>query len=146
VILDCQSGSADNSICPIKLLLILALILGNVSAKTIDEVLLDTQSHHHKTVVWKHPERLVFCAMASSGTALYLDKPADNHQLTQTLATVGPIAGFLTTVRSHDLRRGSARDIANLEEGIKGIHHPNSCSRSWPYECLILQRRYCCLR
>jgi len=124
VILDCQSDSADNSVCPIKLLLILALRLGNLSAKTIDEVLLDTQSRHDKTVVWKHPERPVFCAVASGGTALYLDKPAGNHQLAQTLATVGPIAGFLNTVRPHDLRRGSACDIVNLEEGIKGVTTP----------------------
>jgi hypothetical protein len=111
-------------VCPIKLLLILALRLGNVAAKTIGDVLVHAQSRRDKTVVWKHAERPVFCVLAGSGAALDLDKPAGNHQLTQTLATVGPIAGFLTPVRSHDLRRGSGRDIANLKEGVKGIATP----------------------
>jgi hypothetical protein len=40
------------------------------------------------------------------------------------LATVGPIAGFFIPIHSHNLRYSSGCDIANLEEGIKGIITP----------------------
>jgi hypothetical protein len=124
VVLDCLKGSNTNLVCPIKLLLILALRLGHVSGTTIYEILNNAQSRRDKTVVWTKPERPVFCAIESAGTALQQDKPAGNHQLTSILALAGPLAGFLTPIRSHDLRRGSARDLANLEEDIKGVATP----------------------
>lgn len=124
VTVDCVKGSENNVVCPIKLLLILALRLGQVSGTAIDEVLNKAQSRRDKTVVWTEPERPVFCAYESQGTALRQEKPAGNHQLTQTLALAGPLAGFLTPIRSHDLRRGSARDLANLDTEIKGVATP----------------------
>jgi hypothetical protein len=122
---DCVKGSDNNIVCPIKLLLILALRLGYVSGTTISEVLNNAQSRRDKTVVWTEPERPVFCAFGANGTALLQEKPAGNHQLTQTLALAGPLAGFLTPIRSHDLRRGSARDLANLDKEIKGVATPS---------------------
>jgi hypothetical protein len=72
-------------------------------------------------VRWVKGEQPVFCAIGGNGSALLSSKPAGNHQLTQTLASVGLMAGLLTPVRSHDLRRGSAKDLAHLGVRIKGI-------------------------
>jgi len=122
--MDCVKGSENNVVCPIRLLLVLALRLGHVSGTTIEEILNKAQSRRDKTVVWTEPERPVFCAYGPQGSALRQEKPAGNHQLTHTLALAGPLAGFLTPIRSHDLRRGSARDLANLDTEIKGVATP----------------------
>lgn len=63
----------------------------------------------------------MLCAFGPGSSRVLVDKPANNHQLSYTMAHAAPIAGFLTTkIRSHDLRRGAAQDAANLEGKIKG--------------------------
>ena len=99
----------------------MALRLGNVHAVTIDEVLRNAAARNDKTIQWVHPKRPVLCAFGSGISRVLVDKPANNHQLSNTMAHAAPIAGFLTaTIRSHDLRRGAAQDAANLESKIKG--------------------------
>jgi hypothetical protein len=110
----------NNVICPIKLLLILALRLGNVHAKTIDEVLWLTAQRRDKTVIWAHLTRPILCAFDHSGRSLKPDKPAGNHQLTHIMSEASQKAGFLARVVAHDLRVGAARDSANLNNPIKG--------------------------
>jgi hypothetical protein len=114
----------DNVVCPIKLLLILALRLGNVHARTIDEVLHLAAQRRDKTIHWVYPERPVLCAFGKIGASIQPDKPAGNHQLTHTMSEAGPKAGFLARIRGHDLRRGAARDTANLSHSIKGYATP----------------------
>ena len=116
-----MKDAANNVICPIKLLLIVALRLGNVQAVTIDEVLRNAAARNGKTIQWVHPKRPVLCAFGAGTSRVLADKPANSHQLSNTMAHAAPIAGFLTTtIRSHDLRRGAAQDAANLESKIKG--------------------------
>lgn len=68
----------DNLLCPPKLLLILALALrlGRVEGKPIDEVLSDTRARPNKTVVWVNGDAPVLCAFTSGGGFLILDQPA----------------------------------------------------------------------
>jgi hypothetical protein len=109
----------DNVIWPIKLLLILALRLVNVHAKTVDEVLQLASQRRDKTVIWAHPTRHVLCAFGSCGQRIEPDKPAGHHQLRHTMGEVGLKAGFLARILSHDLRGGTARDVANLDNPVK---------------------------
>jgi hypothetical protein len=113
--------AANNIICPIALLLIVALRLGNIQAVTVDEVLRNAAARNDKTIQWVHPKRPVLCAFGAGISRVLADKPANSHQLSNTMAHAAPIAGFLTTtIRSGDLRRGAAQDAANLESKIKG--------------------------
>ena len=105
----------DNVMCPIKLLLVLALRLGNVAATNIDDLLTSTQSCADKTIKWTHPERPVMCAIGRCGAKLDVDEPASSEQLTSILGQAGLAAGVLAKIRSHDIRRGAARDSAQLD-------------------------------
>jgi hypothetical protein len=98
------------------LLLITALRLGNVPEQSIDQLLEHTRARKNKTIVWSHPERPVLCAIGQIGATILVDKPAGNHQLTQTMEEAGLSAGLLSKTRAHDLRRGAAQDTANLEK------------------------------
>jgi hypothetical protein len=119
--LEALKDAANNIICPVRLLLIVALRLGGVHAITIDEVLRKAAARNDKTVQWVHPKRPVLCAFGGMGSRVLLETPANSHQLSHTMAHAAPIAGFLvTSIRSHDLRRGAAQDAANLERKIKG--------------------------
>lgn len=77
-----------------------------------------------KTIYWVYPKRPVLCAFGQMGASVQPYKPAGNHQLTHTMAEAGPKAGFLARTRAHDLRRGAARDTANLSHPIKGYATP----------------------
>lgn len=98
----------------VKLLLIVALRLGNVSGSTIDEVLDQARLRRDKTILWTHPERPIHCAYAPVGISVQVDKPAQPHQAGHTLAALSRMAGVLTKLRSHDIRRGAARDLSHL--------------------------------
>lgn len=110
----------DNVVCPIKLLLILALRLGNVNARTVDEVLQLAGQRRDRAVIWAHPRRPVLCAFSKGNGSIKSDTPAGNHQLSHTMNEAGLKAGFLARVLAHDLRAGTARDAANLRASIKG--------------------------
>lgn len=119
--LEALKDAANNIICPVRLLLIVALRLGGVQAVTIDEVLRKAAARNDKTVQWVHPKRPVLCAFGPGISRVLVEKPANSHQLSHTMAHAAPLAGFLTTsIRSHDLRRGAAQDTANLKSKIKG--------------------------
>ncbi|KAK9361349.1 hypothetical protein V1504DRAFT_475196 [Lipomyces starkeyi] len=124
VTLKTLKDNKDNTVCPIKLLLILALRLGNVHARTIDEVLHLAAERSDKTIHWVYPQRPVLCSFRGPGAFIQPDKPAGSKQLTQTMAEAGPKGGFLARIRPHDLRRGAARDAANLSHSIKGYATP----------------------
>lgn len=110
----------DNVVCPIKLLLILALRLGNVYARTIDEVLQQAAQRRDKAIIWAHPKRPVLCAFDMANRSVKPDTPAATHQLSHTMAEAGLKASFLTRVLAHDMRMGAARDVVNLKSPING--------------------------
>ncbi|UPX16703.1 uncharacterized protein EKO05_0007091 [Ascochyta rabiei] len=121
VLLKALPSPRDSLVCPIKLLLALALRLGNVPETCIEDLIKNTARRKNRTVLWSFPERSVHCAFGANGAAVTIDKAAGNHQLTQTMAQATLAAGLLTRLHAHDLRRGAARDTAHLEGKAKGI-------------------------
>lgn len=78
----------------------MALRLGNVQAKTIDEVLRLAAERCDRTIQGVHPKRHVLCAFGNVGSSVQPRKAAGNHQLTRTMAQATPKAGFLAKVRA----------------------------------------------
>jgi len=140
--LEALNDAANNAICPLKLLLIVALRLGNVQAVTVDEVLRTAAARNDKTIQWVHPRRPVLCAFGPGISRVLADKPANSHQLSHTMAHAAPIAGFLAaSIRSHDLRRGAAQDAANLKTKIKG-HATDAVAESLGHNDTKTTKRY----
>lgn len=120
--LKCLADTRNNIMCPIKLILILALRTGNLdSAQTLEEALDIARCRKSKTFTWKYPDRPIICSVVARGTALLVEKAANRTQVTKTIAEGGIVAGILGSLTSHDLRYGSARDTANLSKPIKGL-------------------------
>ena len=109
-------------LCPVKAIIIMALRFGNVkNANSIEELLLNTARRDDKTVQWKDPRRPILPSF-TSGHIVLLDKPASSRQFNATLAEVSVRAGIVARITGHDLRRGSAQDIAAA--AAKGIVPP----------------------
>jgi hypothetical protein len=120
VVLKALQSSSDSLMCPIKLFLTLALRLGNVAETSIEDLLMHTAQRNNRTVLWRFPKRPVLCALSSVGGSILVDKPAGNHQLSSIMSQATLAAGLLGQFRAHDLRRGAARDTANLSGKLKG--------------------------
>ncbi|KAG8533760.1 uncharacterized protein KY384_001501 [Bacidia gigantensis] len=116
----------NNVLCPINMILITALRQGNVFGTNIDEVLRLARKRRDKTSLWHHPERPVFCQMTNA-SLLAVDKPAYKNQFNRIVGRAGQVAGVLAKIRSHDLRRGGAREAALLPQ-INGIATPGVAS------------------
>ncbi|KAF4631385.1 hypothetical protein G7Y89_g6747 [Cudoniella acicularis] len=117
----CQKDTASNLMCPIKLILILALRSGNIAgAESIEKALELARARKSKTIVWAHPERPLACAFVKRGVALLPEKVAHRNQISVTLAEGGMVAGVIASLTSRALRYGAARDVANLPGNIKG--------------------------
>lgn len=111
------SCDAHNSACPVKLLIIHALRIGAVAAATWKELRANAISRADKTIQWTTPENPVIPAITMGRTAfLELEKPATTHQTISTLNTMSVKAKSVVRLRVHDLRHGSARDIAHLDQ------------------------------
>jgi hypothetical protein len=111
-------------ICPIRLLLILALRFGYVDSIIFPELLDKARARNDKTVVWTHPNRPVFCGFAAQAAYPLLEIPANTGQATSIIRTAGLKAGILANLVSQDLRRGSARDVTYLKDPIVGHTTP----------------------
>jgi integrase len=120
-LLKCLLDIQDNVVCPIKLLLIHALRLGRVQGKSIDEVLSKARIRPNKQIVWTDDQAPIFYAITSSGAGLLVDKPASNQQAKHFVAQAGQLCGVLGSIITHDIRRGSARDTAQIKSGINGL-------------------------
>lgn len=122
VLLKCLLDIEDNVVCPIKLLLIHALRLGRVQGKSIDEVLSKAlYIRLDKQIVWTDGQAPIFCAITSSGAGLLVDKPASNQQAKHFVAQAVQLCGVLGSIITHDIRRGYARDTAQIKSGINGL-------------------------
>ena len=115
VLLKTLRSPSLNCICPIKLLLIVALRSGNLSG-SIDEVLAQASQRADRTIVWNFPDNSVLPAhVPSVQTFMNWTKPAPSNQLTATLQEMALICGILVALVAHDLRRGAGRDVANMK-------------------------------
>ncbi|KAF2220819.1 hypothetical protein BDZ85DRAFT_251402 [Elsinoe ampelina] len=73
-----------------------------------------------RTLVWKFPQYPVICALVNGHHQLILDKPAGAPFINESVQQMGKIAGILSAVYAHALRRGYARDIAHLPKDFDG--------------------------
>lgn len=125
VMLRTLTEASVNMICPIKLLLVQAFRSGNVFASSLGELLETTWRRVDKTVQWRYPDRPVLPSMSQDNPAFLIwDKPAPALQLLLTTKEIGMVAGVLEELRSHDWRRGAARDLAYLPGPIQGAGNP----------------------
>ncbi|OBT74080.1 hypothetical protein VF21_07115 [Pseudogymnoascus sp. 05NY08] len=107
--------------CPVKLLLVLALRLGYVYGRTIQECLAHTARRMDRTIQWKVPNAPVFCKMNGHSAFLKLDEPAGQHQVRYTLQQMALLTGILERVDSRGIRRGALRDQAYLDRAMTGV-------------------------
>ena len=77
VLLDPQ----QNRYCPIKLILALALRVGNVTGNSIEEVLAHANRRLDKTIIWSNPNRPVMPGLSNGGIHLVLDKSTTNNYM-----------------------------------------------------------------
>jgi len=113
----CLPSSEDNPICLVKIILIHALRIGNVDGTNIEEVLAKANRRRDKTVIWKRGDLPLVAALCNFGTGLDLSKPAAGPQVSNTISRAGLLAGILGKLRSHDMRYGSAADLAYMKDG-----------------------------
>lgn len=100
---------------PLKLIIIQAFrteaIAGNIT--TLPQLIQKTMSRHDRTVQWAFPERPILCAYTSNGVLLIND-PAQDVQVMTALNRAGSVCGISTRLRTHDIRRGTAAEVARL--------------------------------
>jgi hypothetical protein len=99
-------------LCPIKIILIVALRLGAVRAKSIDELLTQTAQRRDRTLQWVDSSRPVLPAINLGGSKVLPTVAANSKQLGPVLAAAALSAGVVGSVRPHDLRRGAAKDTS----------------------------------
>ena len=117
VLLHVIPGHEGNVVCPIKMLLISAMRLGAVQG-TIEEILAKTAARRDKTLQWAdgRGSSPVLCGFETAAHLVIVDKPATVDQLRDTMYYASLRAGILKPIIPHDMRRGSAKDIANLPQ------------------------------
>lgn len=98
----------------------MALRLGNVTSSSIEDLLQVTALRGDKKVQWIDGGRPVLLAFSNNGHVVPW-KPADGPQLTKTCAEVSQTTGILARILGHDIRRGAAKDLANLNHPISGF-------------------------
>jgi hypothetical protein len=74
-----------------------------------------------KQIIWSDAQAPIFCAVSSSGSCLLLNRPASNQQARKIVARAGLLCGILGSVVAHDIRRGAARDTAQIKSGVNGL-------------------------
>ncbi|KAM0440829.1 hypothetical protein ACHAPT_000130 [Fusarium lateritium] len=109
-----------NCLCPLKLLLCHALRTGAVHETSWAELRQASKERPNKRVIWAHPKRPVICAIAGNSKKLLLDKPSPVGAGLAVLRQAAQLTGLLAKVRTHDIRRGAARQSAHLQNAIAG--------------------------
>lgn len=109
-----QTSSACNVMDPIKWVLILALRMGAVDSKSFEGLVAATKKRRDKTVIWSTPDAPVLLAFRPGCVGVIKDKPAQARQILNTLRLSCELCGILTPVIAHDIRRGTARDVAYM--------------------------------
>ncbi|KAH5740176.1 hypothetical protein HBI18_048610 [Parastagonospora nodorum] len=106
-VLDDQFGVCDT----VKLLLIMALRVGQVEETSIKDLLDTTHKRRDGVVLWKFPDHPVLKAFDSRKIQLTGDKSAPSRQLSTTLKHASSLVGMLKSPWTHDIRRGAAFEI-----------------------------------
>jgi hypothetical protein len=104
---------------PVKWVLILALRMGAVDSKSIEDLVATTRQRRDKTVVWSEPTLPIFPAFRPNGVGVIRDKYATTDQILGTVRLGCELCGILIPVVAHDIRRGTARDVAYMDAPSK---------------------------
>jgi hypothetical protein len=109
------SGKEENLLCPLKLIIISAMRLGALDGP-IGDVLAKMARRRDKTLQWKEGKgnNPVLCKFDKHGHGVNASVPATTLQMLDTVRGTSLMAGFITPLVAHDVRRGSAADMANL--------------------------------
>ncbi|MCJ1237287.1 hypothetical protein MMC14_005272 [Varicellaria rhodocarpa] len=99
----------------------MGLRFGNVYAKTIDELLIHTAKRKDGIVRWRHPKRPVMSKLFFGSDFTALENPADPSEQNTLLRYMGLAAGLMERIVSHDIRRGTLRDIAYSPMRMLGV-------------------------
>jgi hypothetical protein len=87
---------------------------GHTYGTTLEQVIQDARLNNNRRIRWTQQalKRPVFSCISTQETYLIRDKPAPISQLGVSLKKAGLVAGILVSITIHDIRRGSARDMA----------------------------------
>ncbi|KAJ4199608.1 hypothetical protein NW767_008031 [Fusarium falciforme] len=102
-----------------KLLLCHALRTGAVRETSWAELRQAARERPSNRVIWAYPNRPVICAIAGD-SKLTLDRPSPVASAQATLTQAAQLIGIAAKVKTHDIRRGAARQSAHLENSISG--------------------------
>ncbi|WAO84110.1 C2H2-type domain-containing protein [Fusarium falciforme] len=108
-----------NCLHPMKLLLCHALRTGAVRETSWAELRQAARERPSNRVIWAYPNRPVICAIAGD-SKLTLDRPSPVASAQATLTQAAQLIGIAAKVKTHDIRRGAARQSAHLENSISG--------------------------
>ncbi|KAL1597760.1 hypothetical protein SLS60_008247 [Paraconiothyrium brasiliense] len=97
------------TLCPVKIIIILVLRRGAVSATSVHELVANAAGRRDKTVQWTDP-RMPVCAAFRRGSSSIISEPAPTLQVNYIVGTVARQYGVMQRVTPHDIRRGSAKD------------------------------------
>jgi hypothetical protein len=118
---DILACPAHNSVCAVKLLIIHALRIGAVHSTTFHELRTKAIARADKTVQWVTSENPVIPVITSSRIFLNLKELAGVQQTIRTISAMSIKAKCKVELRTHDLRHGTARDLAHLDQSrIRG--------------------------
>ncbi len=122
VTLNSFQESSENTLDTVKFIIILALRTGNLDAQNIKQLISDTANKARKVITWRYADRPVLGAFAQgSGLVEDPETSAPAGQYTASLADAAKAAGLLAKLVGHDLRRGAAREVANLKRKPAGV-------------------------
>lgn len=104
--------ASQNLMCPIKLLLIMAMRTGQTHGSTIKDILEHTRRTNNR-VHWRFPERPVICAQNPSRLT-EVNRPVKPDRLNALLKKMAERTGISDRVTTHAIRRGAIRDVVHL--------------------------------
>jgi hypothetical protein len=121
------AGNNDNSLCPVRLLIINAMRHGNVKGgNTVEAILAHATTHPLKWIEWVNPQLPVFCHVTLAHT-ITRSQPMRTANMGMAFSMFQDIVDANVTLRSHDLRYGAADDLLRVVRGpqmaIQDIAH-----------------------
>jgi len=111
---DALPDGADNIMCAVKMILILALRSGNTYGTSVEQVLSVATARSDRTIQWRYPDRPVLCAAASIGIPDF-DKLALRQRGNRILMKANRVLGTTISVSMHALRFGDAADLMAIQ-------------------------------
>ena len=115
-------------LCPVKIVLAVALRLGFVKgARTSEEATKLAADRGDKTIEWTNPVQPVLPALYTHGGSLDLSKSASTAQFGGFLSKIACLTKLSFRINPHDIRRGAAQDFAR--SGHRGFNETDGAVR-----------------